>query len=119
VGNGRIRSGLLSIFDTDGDFVRDVTWTLEYNDSNQLTKRYTGTSWSNGSTGDIRWDYTYDDNGNLTQAKKEEYNGGWSETLKWDYEWNPRDQMTRAIKYENGSSNNAGSASSEYPLVRS
>ncbi len=35
---------------------------------------------------------------------------------EWDYEWNPRDQMTRAIKYENGSSNNAGSVSYEYCL---
>jgi hypothetical protein len=84
----------MTLVDEDGVVSRDEDWTMEYNDLNQLDRRYDGASWS-GADGDARWDYTYDDNGNLTQAKKEaKASGVWSETLKWVYEWNPRDQMT-------------------------
>jgi hypothetical protein len=99
---------LMHLLDTDGDFVRDVTWTLEYNDLNQLDRRFTGATWAGSQSGEERWDYAYDDNGNLTSAIQETYNGSvWSESEEWVYEWNPRDQMTRAVKYAGGSANNA------------
>ncbi len=69
---------------------------------------------SSGSNGDQRISYIYDANGNLTQTKTEIHNGSsWNETLKWDYTWNVRDQLTLAMKYENGSSDNAGSVAYE------
>ena len=73
---------------------------MEYNGLNQLTKRYEG-SWADGSSGEKRWEYAYDANGNLTDATEETYSAGWSESLRWEYEWNPRDQMSKATKYVN------------------
>jgi hypothetical protein len=98
----------MHLYDNDGDFVRDVTWTLEYNDLNQLTQRYTGPSWGGSVSGEERLAYAYDANGNLLAATQETYNGSvWSESEEWVYEWNPRDQMTRAVKYAGGSEDNA------------
>jgi len=82
----------MTLVDEDGVVSRDEDWAMEHNDLNQLDRRYDGASWS-GADGDVRWDYTCDDNGNLTQAKQEaQASGVWSETSKWVYEWNPRDQ---------------------------
>ena len=92
----------MTLVDYDGTVDRDITWNMTYNDLNQLTYRFEGTR-ADGSSGEERFSYTYDDNGNLTQMKSETYNGGWSETLRWDYQWNPRDQMKKASKYVNGS----------------
>jgi hypothetical protein len=81
---------------------------LEYNDLNQLVKRHTGSSWSGSAAGEERWDTSYDDNGNLTYAFQETYNGSvWSLSEEWAHQWNPRDQMKRAIKYAGGSADNA------------
>jgi len=91
----------MHLVDNDGATVRDVTWTMEYNDLNQLEYRYQGESWADGTSGEERVSYLYDANGNLTQEKTETYSGGWSETLKWVYAWNPRDQMKQATKYVN------------------
>ena len=91
-----------------------MEWELEYNDFKQLTKRYDGTTWTNGSE---RFEYAYDDNGNLISATNETKSGAvWSASEVWNYEWNPRDQMTRGILYKNGSSNNSGSVSYQYCL---
>ena len=80
----------MTLVDCDGTVDRDITWNMTYNDLNQLTYRFEGT-WADGSSGEERLSYTYDDNGNLTQEKTETYNGSsWSETLRWDYQWNPR-----------------------------
>ncbi|MCG3198407.1 MAG: hypothetical protein GHCLOJNM_02907 [bacterium] len=63
------------------------------------TKRYTGASWA-GVSGDIRFEYTYDANGNLTGVKKETKSGStWSQIERWAYTWTPRDQMRYATKY--------------------
>jgi RHS repeat-associated protein len=75
---------------------------MDYNAFYQLTYRY-GDPWADGTAGEERLSYTYDDNGNLTQVKTETYSGGWSETLRWDYQWDPRDQMKKASKYVNAS----------------
>ena len=92
----------MTLVDYDGTVDRDITWKMDYNALNQLTYRYVD-PWATGPTGEERFSYTYDDNGNLTQMKTETYNGGWTETLRWDYAWNPRDQMKKASKYVNGS----------------
>ncbi|MCA9441293.1 MAG: discoidin domain-containing protein, partial [Candidatus Omnitrophica bacterium] len=99
----------MRLFDQDSTGTTDVIWKMTINDLNQIENRYTGTTFSTGSNGDQRISYTYDANGNLTQAKTETHNGStWNETLKWDYTWNVRDQLTLAMMDENGSSNNAG-----------
>lgn len=91
-------------------------WRMEYNALNQLIKRYSGGSWT-GVNGDIRFEYQYDLNGNLTQLKQEQKSGGaWSQVDKWVYKWNPRDQMQRAIKYTT-TANNVGSVTYEYCLT--
>ena len=52
--------------------------------------------------GDQRISYTYDANGNLTQAKTEIHNGSsWQETVKSVITWNVRDPMTLALMDEN------------------
>jgi RHS repeat-associated protein len=63
-----------------------------YNGLNQLTEktRYL-TNWT---TLQDKWVYTYDYNGNLTQAQKQNSSG--TQLEKWNYTWNPRDQMTSA-----------------------
>jgi hypothetical protein len=101
----------MTLVDEDGVVSRDEDWTMEYNDLNQLTTRYTV-----GSNGDVNWDYNYDDNGNVTRMKKSVMDGDWEEVLRFDFAWNPTDQMTRAVKYENGSANNSGSVAYEYCL---
>jgi len=70
-------------------------WTLEYNDLNQLTKKYNGLSWTLGTE---RYGYTYDANGNLTEKKRETKGASWTQSWRWLYDWNPRDQMTKAEK---------------------
>ena len=93
----------MTLVDDDGSVDRDITWKMDYNDLNQLTKRYVD-PWATGSSGEERWEYAFDANGNLVAATQETSNGStWSETLRWDYEWNPRDQMSKASKYVNGS----------------
>jgi len=54
----------MHLVDNDGATVRDVTWTMEYNDLNQLEYRYQGESWTDGTSGEERVSYLYDDNGN-------------------------------------------------------
>ncbi|MCB9770229.1 MAG: hypothetical protein H6752_18680, partial [Candidatus Omnitrophica bacterium] len=51
-----------------------ATWTMTYNDFNQLTVKYTGVL-ASPVTDDERWDYSYDDNGNLTNVIQKVYNG--------------------------------------------
>jgi len=104
------------LVDDDGSVDRDITWKMEYNGMNQLEYRYEG-SWADGTTGEERLSYLYDDNGNQTQVKTETYNGSsWAETLKWVYDWNPRDQMKKATKYVNGSGSHSGYVEYEYCL---
>ncbi|MCG3197801.1 MAG: hypothetical protein GHCLOJNM_02292 [bacterium] len=89
----------MRLFAENGSTIEDVTWTMEYNGLNQLTKRYSGASWS-GVSGDIRFEYTYDANGNLTGVKNETKSGStWSQAERWAYTWTPRDQMRYATKY--------------------
>jgi len=70
-------------------------WAASYDDLNQLTVR----SWQPWN--DLRWLYSYDLNGNLTDATKEVKSGpNWVQDERWEYEWNPRDQMTKATKFD-------------------
>ena len=74
-------------------------WAASHNDLNQLTVR----SWQPWN--DLRWLYSYDLNGNLTDATKEVKSGpNWVQDERWEYEWNPRDQMTKATKFDDGDS---------------
>lgn len=74
-------------------------WTQVYNDLNQLTQRYANLDgFDEGNEGDTRWSYTYDTNGNLTQAKEETLGGSWSQSLRWDYTWNVKNEMNHEKK---------------------
>ncbi|MCG3197853.1 MAG: hypothetical protein GHCLOJNM_02346 [bacterium] len=58
--------------------------------------------------------YTYDDNGNLTIAEKQ--NSASVKQEKWVYSWNPRDQMTKAEKFTGTSDTYAGKVEYRYCL---
>jgi RHS repeat-associated protein len=99
----------------------DMPWTrwwLEYNDRNELERRYDAYAQGDWGGGLARWSYAYDDNGNLTQAKREQkVEGNWTETLRLDYTWNVRDEMTGAAKTMNGSY--AGKVEYGYSVIQS
>ena len=50
----------MTLVDNDGATSRDETWTMLYNDLNQLKYRFQGT-WADGTWGEERFSYTYDD----------------------------------------------------------
>jgi RHS repeat-associated protein len=84
-----------------------------YNGLNQLTEksRYL-TNWTSLQD---KWVYTYDYNGNLTQAQKQNSSG--TQLEKWNYVWNPRDQMTSAERRTGtGSGTYAGRVEYQYCL---
>ncbi|NUN95819.1 MAG: hypothetical protein HUU16_06575, partial [Candidatus Omnitrophica bacterium] len=58
--------------------------------------------------------YTYDDNGNLTIAEKQ--NGSSVKQEKWVYTLNPRDQMTKAEKFTGTNDTYAGKVEYRYCL---
>jgi len=90
-------------------------WKMEYNNLNQLVKRYSGTSWT-GANNDYRFEYQYDANGNLTLKKQEKKTSGvWNQEDKLECKWNPRNQLARAISYGSGA-NNVGSVDYQYCL---
>jgi len=105
---------VMALYGADSGWTR---WWMDYNDRNEMTKRYDAFDQYDWTGGMNRWSYDYDANGNLTQAKKEEkVEGNWTETLIWDYTWNVRNEMTSASKTENG--NYAGKVEYGYSLIQ-
>jgi len=72
-----------------------TTFTLTYNDLNQLTQR----SWSHGSY-DYRQLYEYDDNGNLTQKLEAQNweNTQWDTTELWQYTWDHENRLIQVLQ---------------------
>jgi hypothetical protein len=109
------RLDILASYAANGSTIENVTWTMEYNGLNQLTKRYSGASWT-GASGDVRYSYTYDTNGNLTGLKSETKIGSvWNQVDRWAYTWTTRDQMKYATKY-NAADAYAGRVAYKYCL---
>jgi len=92
-----------------------VIWNMTYNALNQLTQRYNGTTWANGTE---RYAYTYDYNGNQIRVTKETYSGGaWTQVERWNYTYNIRNELTQVEKRTGtGSGTYAGKEVYEYCL---
>jgi RHS repeat-associated protein len=70
-----------------------TTFTLTYNDLNQLTKR----EWTYDYT---NYDeiYTYDLNGNLTQKQERQEDAEMVVMTQWDYTWDHEDRLIEVVK---------------------
>jgi RHS repeat-associated protein len=70
-----------------------TTFTLTYNDLNQLTQREWTISYQ-----DYDEVYTYDLNGNLTQKQEREDDGDMVVMTQWDYTWDHEDRLIEVVK---------------------
>ncbi|MCA9441840.1 MAG: hypothetical protein KC964_13610 [Candidatus Omnitrophica bacterium] len=89
-------------------------WRFQYNDLNQLTLRWlNGIIWQLSSE---NWAYTYDDNGNLSEAQNR--NSGGTQLGKWTYTWNPWNHLTKAEwRTGTGTGTYAGKVEYRYSLI--
>jgi RHS repeat-associated protein len=70
-----------------------TTFTLTYNDLNQLTKR----EWTYDYV-DYDEIYTYDLNGNLTQKQERQEDAEMVVMIQWDYTWDHEDRLIEVVK---------------------
>ncbi len=75
-----------------------TTFTLTYNDLNQLETR----TWDDGTDG-YKEEYSYDLNGNLTR-KDESVNPdmmmGWELRTRWDYSWHHENRLIQVVHWQ-------------------